>query len=255
MKQQIYITDQEKEKCRKVIAAFSEFFQQTDILALDTGKYGVALLKYFNGDGFDYIETYINSEALFDALWQEWLKDKLMTLCISTPLIDLEYEKMFDGLPAKQQNEIRDARESFKSRINSDSTDFTTTTDSIINMTVTEKNRCETVAQIFRKDLEKNDIILKEAGKYGFVMLEYFKPKSNFDCAIIFTDSQAMFDTLLNEWYNCLITDLMEVKQVNDIDMDDFYNSLSEEEMNQLEHKKSQFVKEAMTKANFIKIC
>lgn len=48
MKQQIYITDQEKENCQRVVAAFHDFFQQTDILVLDTGKYGFALLKYFS---------------------------------------------------------------------------------------------------------------------------------------------------------------------------------------------------------------
>ncbi len=48
MKQQIYITDQEKENCQRVVAAFHDFFQQTDILVLDTGNYGFALLKYFS---------------------------------------------------------------------------------------------------------------------------------------------------------------------------------------------------------------
>lgn len=252
MKQQIYITDQEKENCQRVVAAFHDFFQQTDILVLDTGNYGFALLKYFNGDGFDCIETYISSNALFDALWQEWLKEKLIALCIHTPLIDLEYEKMFDGLSAKQQNEILEAKENFQFKIKNVHTNPDVTAPKTLSVSDPEKSRCETVANLFRKDLEKNDIILKEAGKYGFIMLEYFKPKSSFDCAYIFTDCQTMFHALLNEWYDCLITDLMLEKQVTNIDMDDFYDALPEEGKIQLQNRKQQFVKDALKKADFI---
>lgn len=108
------------------------------------------------------------------------------------------------------------------------------------------------MAQIFRKDLEKNDIILLDTGRYGFVMLEYYKPIANFDCAMIFENSQKMFDTLLDEWYQCLITDLMKKQQVKDIDIDEFYDGLPEEEKNQLKSRKSQFVKEAMKKIEAI---
>lgn len=61
-----------------------------------------------------------------------------------------------------------------------------------------------------------------------------------------------MFHALLNEWYDCLITDLMLEKQVTNIDMDDFYDALPEEEKIQLQNRKQQFVKDALKKADFI---
>ena len=101
---------------------------------------------------------------------QEWLKEKLIALCIHTPLIDLEYEKMFDGLSAKQQNEILEAKENFQFKIKNVHTNPDVTAPKTLSVSDPEKSRCETVANLFRKDLEKNDIILKEAGKYGKIL-------------------------------------------------------------------------------------
>lgn len=68
MRQRIYITNQETQKCKKVVQAFNDFLQQADILVLDTGKYGFALLKYFDRNKFGCIETYINSNELFEEI-------------------------------------------------------------------------------------------------------------------------------------------------------------------------------------------
>ena len=253
MRQRIYITNQETQKCKKVVQAFNDFLQQADILVLDTGRYGFALLKYFDRNKFGCIVTYINSNELFDALWQEWLKEKLISLYIDTPIINFDYEEIFNKLSVKTQTEILDAKEHFTYIANKDNTDFHYTTTKELDIANIEKDRCEVVAQIFRRYLEKHDIILRNAGRFGFIMLEYYKPRFNFDCAIIFTDSQTMFDTLLIEWYDCLITELMEEKQAENVDIDDFYNNLSAEEKNQLEDKKNRFVIEATKAAFFVK--
>ncbi|MDE6054244.1 MAG: hypothetical protein K2G55_10875, partial [Lachnospiraceae bacterium] len=212
-----------------------------------------ALLKYFDHDEFGCIETYINSNELFDALWQEWLKEKLISLYVNTSIINYDYEEMFNKLSVKTQNEILETKEHFIYIANKENTDFHYTTTKGLDITNIEKDRCEIVAQIFRRDLEKYDIILRDAGRFGFIMLEYYEPKLNFDCAIIFTDSQTLFDTLLIEWYDCLISELMEEKQAENIDIDDFYNNLSGEEKNKLENRKRKFINEAKKTAYFVK--
>lgn len=115
-----------------------------------------------------------------------------------------------------------------------------------IYITNQEKEKCRKVVAVFNKFLQQLDILVLDTGKYGFVMLEYYERIANFDCAIIFKSSQKMFDMLLDEWYLCLITDLMKKQNVNDIDIDDFYNRLPAEEKTELENRKNQFVKEAM---------
>lgn len=166
--------------------------------------------------------------------------------------MNLEYKQMFNGLSAEQQKKLLKTKkhflfESIKQHVNICKTINNST------MTDVEKNRCKIIAQIFKKDLEKNDIFIIEAGAFGFIMLEYYKPRSNFDCAISFMDSQTMFETLLNEWYDCLITDLMKEKQIKNVDIDVFYQKLSETEKNKLLQSKNNFLKKARKKATFIK--
>lgn len=252
MKHQSYITKSEIAKCKKVAQAFDEFCNQADIYVLDTGKYGFALLKYFNNDGFYSIETYTNSDDLFKALWQEWLKEKLIELCINTPLINLDYEQMLNGLSVKQQNNISEAREHFLSNAKNEKTDYNITNNSEMSLKNLERKKCDIVAQIFSNDLEKYNIVIKELKKLGFIMLEYFEPKANFDFAIVFTESQTMFNTLLDEWFVCQIVELRNEKHATDLDIDDFYNKLSKKDKDKLNSMKNKFVKQAMKKAPFI---
>lgn len=97
MKNPKYITIQESQKCQRVANVFNQLYEQIDSVVINTGKYGFAFLKYFNANGFQYIENYLNSNKLFEALWYEWLKEKLIELCVNTPLINLEYKEMFNN--------------------------------------------------------------------------------------------------------------------------------------------------------------
>ena len=42
-----YITDDEKEKCRKVADTFAELYEIENILVVDAGKYGFVKLQYY----------------------------------------------------------------------------------------------------------------------------------------------------------------------------------------------------------------
>lgn len=128
--------------------------------------------------------------------------------------------------------------------------DISTTMKSFI--TNKERMQCRILADIFREELEKNDIIIKETARFGFVMLQYYEPIANFDSAIIFTNCQKMFYTLLDEWFWCQITELMNQKQVIDKDIDDFYNELCKKEKENLIKKKDDFVDMIKKKINFI---
>mgnify|MGYP006968299404 CR=1 FL=1 len=253
MKNPNYITTQESKKCTEVTNAFKELFETLDITVINTGKYGFALLKYYYSNGFQYIENYINSNNLFEALWNEWLKEKLIELCIDTPLINLDYKDMYDNLSLDTQKELIKTKRLFLSKVNNDTikSDISTTIQSHINNK--ERDQCRILAAIFRTELEKHSIVIKETEKFGFIMLQYFEPKANFDCAMVFTDCQKMYDTLLNEWFVCQISDLMQKRYIINIDIDDFYNKLSKKEKEELHKKKERFINQIMKKASFIK--
>lgn len=253
MKKQNFITNQETEKCQKIAQTFNKFCLQMDILVLDTGKYGFSLMKYYDIDGFQCIDNYTNSSDLFNALWQEWLEEKLISLCCETPLINLDYEEMFKGLSKESQNEILETKKYFLSIIDNENTNLEIRENRESYITDVEKNRCRVVADLFRNDLEKDNIIIKDTEKYGYIMLQYYEPTANFDSAVIFTNSQTMFDTLLDEWFIYNITDLMREKQITNTDIDVFYDELPEEEKEKLKKKKEKFVEQARKKASFLR--
>lgn len=55
-----YITDGEREKCRKVADAFAELYEIENILVVDAGRYGFVKLQYYRPpQGFeDYLFLY-----------------------------------------------------------------------------------------------------------------------------------------------------------------------------------------------------
>ena len=46
------------------------------------------------------------------------------------------------------------------------------------------------------------NILVVDAGRYGFVKLQYYRPPQGFEDAITFTDSRSMFENLWEEWFD-----------------------------------------------------
>ncbi len=76
MEKLVYITEEEREKCRRVIDAFAELYkmENEDILVVDAGRYGFVKMQcYVPSYGFEEFDTYTDSRSLFEGLWDEWL--------------------------------------------------------------------------------------------------------------------------------------------------------------------------------------
>ena len=71
-----------------------------------------------------------------------------------------------------------------------------------------EKTNCQKVADAFAEIYEDEDFIVLNAGKYGFVKLQYFKFPFGFDNADIFYDSRSLFDELWEEWLDTQILNI-----------------------------------------------
>lgn len=58
-----YITDDEREKCRKVADAFAELYEIENILVVDAGRYGFVKLQYYRPpQGFEDAITFAFKE-------------------------------------------------------------------------------------------------------------------------------------------------------------------------------------------------
>ena len=101
MEKTVYITEEEREKCRKVIDVFEELYEieDEDILLVDVGRYGFVKLQcYTASHGFEELDTYTDSNSLFEGLWEEWLSLNVFLLAREMQLADVLYDDFFSDL-------------------------------------------------------------------------------------------------------------------------------------------------------------
>ncbi|MBD5531581.1 MAG: hypothetical protein HDQ98_05160 [Lachnospiraceae bacterium] len=111
---QVYISDIEREKCRKVVNAFAEELDDVEVMVVEAGRFGFIKLIYYKFPyGFDDAISYTNSLDLFLDLWNEWLEAQLFRLTKNTPMAELNYEDMFKCLSKDKQVELMAKREYF----------------------------------------------------------------------------------------------------------------------------------------------
>lgn len=117
MEKTVYITEDERKKCRSIVDAYAELIEGEDMAVLDARKYGFVKLRYYNPkEGFDMVETFVNSEELFDDLWEEWLNVQLYSFVKGTPMIEMGHEDIFDNLPPKEQKKLLNMRHYFEEK-------------------------------------------------------------------------------------------------------------------------------------------
>ena len=114
MEKQVYITQEEREKCKKVADAFAELYEMENIVVLDVGRYGFVKLQYYKPpQGFEDAITFTDSVELFENLWEEWLNTKLYLLAKDTPLLEKGYKSVFESLPEEKQSELIGRKDDF----------------------------------------------------------------------------------------------------------------------------------------------
>lgn len=114
MNKKAYITREEQMKCKKVAEAFSELYELENIVVLDVGRFGFVKLQYYRPpQGFDNVVTFTDSKDMFEDLWQEWLDTKLYLLAKEKQLEEMDYEKVFAGLPVEEQQKLVDRKQVF----------------------------------------------------------------------------------------------------------------------------------------------
>ena len=115
MKKESYISEDERQKCQKVIEAFAELFEMENSVVLDAGKYGfVFLLYYVEGQGFSEEKYFTDSLSLFEALWKEWLKTKLFLIGKDSEELDQGgYDGVFQSLSKEEQERLTSRKADF----------------------------------------------------------------------------------------------------------------------------------------------
>lgn len=116
MEKKMYITEEEREKCKRVAAAYAEIYDddEQNIIVLDAGRYGYIKLQYYNPSyGFSDMLVFTDSRELFEDLWEDWLNTQLFELAKGTKLMELDYEDIFACLPEQKQKELMAKKDYF----------------------------------------------------------------------------------------------------------------------------------------------
>ena len=109
-----YISEEEHEKCKKVVSAFEKELDDIEVLVVDAGRLGfIKLIYYKYPDGFDDAMLFTDSFELFLDLWDEWLDSQLLKISKNTPMMEMDCEDMFKCLPKSKQEELMAKREYF----------------------------------------------------------------------------------------------------------------------------------------------
>lgn len=100
-----FISDEEREKCRKVAEAFRDALEGEDLMVLDAGRFGFVKLQYYKPPwGFDNVFTFLDARALFEDLWEEWMDSQLLDYAKGTPMVEMEYDQIFRCMPKEMQD-------------------------------------------------------------------------------------------------------------------------------------------------------
>lgn len=108
-----------------------------------------------------------------------------------------------------------------------------------------EQEKCRKVAEAFQELYEREDIIVLDAGKYGYVKLQYYKEPYGFDDVFTYTDSRELFDDLWNEWFNGRLLEYARDTPMMEFDYPDIFKCLPKDKQQELMDKKIVFAEAA----------
>ena len=114
-----------------------------------------------------------------------------------------------------------------------------------VYITEEERTKCQKVADAFAELYEMAEIVVLDVGRYGFVMLKYYKPPHGFKDTITFTDSVALFEGLWEEWLNTKLYLMAKGTPMLEKGYKGIFESLSKEKQSELIVRKANFAKMA----------
>ena len=111
-----------------------------------------------------------------------------------------------------------------------------------IYISETERRKCRRVAAVFSDMYEHENLLVLDAGRYGFVKLNDFRESFGFCEVYTFTESKELFEDLWKEWVNSQLIFLTSESQLAELDYDDMLEALPPSVMKRVNRKKHQLM-------------
>lgn len=119
-----------------------------------------------------------------------------------------------------------------------------------VYITAEERKKCQKVADAFAELYEIENILVMDAGRYGFVKLQYYSKQRGFENVFTFVDSKSLFDDLWQKWFDTKLILRARETPMQEMDYEEIFNCLSEQEKNELLDRKTEFAKAAEIELN-----
>ena len=109
---------------------------------------------------------------------------------------------------------------------------------------ITEEQRakCRKVADAFAELYELADVMVADAGRFGFVRLQWFSEGEGFDSAMAFSDSMELFEELWRIWYEHEVLTPVLGTPLAELDYDEIFQTLSKDRQEEILEKKKYFI-------------
>ena len=110
---------------------------------------------------------------------------------------------------------------------------------------ITEEQRagCRKVADAFAELYELTDVVVADAGRFGFVRLQWFSEGEGFDSAMVFSDGGELFEELWRIWYEHEVLTPVLGTPLAELDYDEIFQTLSKDKQKEISEKLSISVK------------
>ena len=104
-----------------------------------------------------------------------------------------------------------------------------------------EKKKCRKVADAFAELYELTDVMVVDAGRFGFVRLQWFNEDEGFDSATAYTYSRELFEELWRIWYEYQVLTPVLGTEIAELDYDDIFKCLPKEKQKEIMDKQNYF--------------
>ena len=110
-----------------------------------------------------------------------------------------------------------------------------------VRITDEERAVCRRVANAFA-EMYSLDLMVLDAGQYGFVKLQDYKHPFGFEEAGIFTSGRDLFDDLWGEWYSLRLLALTKGTPLAELDYQDMFRCLPEDQQKEILDRREYFL-------------
>ncbi len=108
-------------------------------------------------------------------------------------------------------------------------------------ITSIEREKCNKTVNAYKELFDNEDIAVIDAGKYGFVKLQYYNPVHGFDCVTVFTNGDKLFEDLWQEWITTELLELAYGTTLENMTAEEIFQHLPEDKQTQLMKKRDYF--------------